>query len=73
MKAAKICLVILLIAIVINFARQGAGFHISRVLPGLGGDLISLYDLGGVILVCLLIHGIGRIGRNTKRDNQPKH
>ncbi len=73
MKAAKICLVILLIAIVINFARHGAGFHISRSLPGMGKDPISLYDLAGLVLLCLLIHAVGRIGRNTKRDNRSKH
>jgi len=73
MKAAKICLVILLTVIVINFARQGADFHISRILPGLGGDPISLYDIAGLILLCLLVHGIVCIKRNTKRKKHREH
>ena len=72
MKAAKICLVILLVSIVINFARQGNDFHISNVLPGLGGDPIGLYDIAGLALLALLIRGIIRMKRNAERRDREK-
>ena len=70
MKAAKICLVILLASIVINFARQGSGFHISETLPGLGGDPIGLYDIAGLILLVFLIRGIIRMKRNANHHDR---
>ena len=64
MKALKICLVTLLTAMVINFARDGADFHIVRSVPFLGGDPVSGYDLAGIFLIGLLIWSFARLKRN---------
>ena len=69
MKWLKICLVILFAAMVINFARDSADFHIVRSIPFLGGDPISGYDLAGIFLIGLLIWSIARLNRNRNRRN----
>lgn len=64
MRSVIICLIILIIAVVINWAREGEGFHIMRVFPFLGGDPIDLYDIGGIGLLIVLMLGIHRLKQN---------
>jgi len=66
MRSVPICLIILLSAVVINWVRGGDGFHISHVLPFMSGRPVSLYDAGGIGLLCLLVWGMGRLKRNRK-------
>ena len=58
MKSLKICFVILVGAVIINFIRHGEGFPISRTLPFCGGDPLSIYDFAALILLIMLIWGI---------------
>lgn len=55
MKAFLITLVILLGACLIRFVRQGADFHIAQVLPFCGGFQPSLYDVGSIVLIIILL------------------
>jgi len=66
MKSVKICLIILLAAVLINWVREGDGFHISHVLPFMSGKPISFYDIGCIGLLCLLFWGIGRLKKNKR-------
>ena len=63
MKSVKICLVILFCAVLINFIRSDYTFHIAKSLPGCGGDPLAFYDLGGLILLGMVLWGYLRLKR----------
>jgi hypothetical protein len=66
-KPVKLCLTILIAAVVINFLRDGRTFHIAKVLPFASGrDTVPLYDWGGVILLCLFAWGLYRLNRTGR-------
>ena len=62
MKAAQIIIITLLIACLINWCRQGYfDESIFRVLPGLGGRKLSIYDLAGILCIGWVIYRIIRL------------
>ena len=68
MKAVKLCLTIVIAAVVINFIRAGRTFHIAKVLPFAGGpETIPLYDWAGAIMLCIFAWGLYRLKRNRRR------
>ena len=69
MKAIKICLIILISAIVINFIRSGQTFHISKSLPfSNGSERIDMYDWACVAVLVILAWGIYRLKRNDENE-----
>ncbi len=68
MKPIKLCLIILIAAVVINFFRDGRLFHIAKSLPFAGGnERISQYDWAGVIMLVIFVWGLYRLRRNRRR------
>ena len=62
MKAIKLCLIIVIAAIIINFIKTGQGFHIAKSLPFSNApDKVSLYDWAGVAVLIILAWGLYRI------------
>ena len=70
MRSVKICLVLLAVSLVINWARSGEEFHITQVLPFMGGDPVGIYDFGCLGLLVLLISGLRRLKRNQQRRRE---
>ena len=68
MKAIKLCLIILIAAVVINFVRNGRLFHIAKILPFAGGhERISQYDWASVVMLIIFLWGLYRLNRNRRR------
>jgi hypothetical protein len=68
MKAIKLCLIIVIAAVVINFLRDGRLFHIAKTLPFAGGpERISQYDWAGVIMLIIFLWGLHRLKRNKRQ------
>ena len=70
MRSVKICLILLLVSVVINWARSGEEFHITHVLPFMGGDPVGIYDFGCLGLLVLLVSGLRRLKRNQQRRRE---
>jgi hypothetical protein len=68
MRAIRLCIILLLGAIVINFLREGRLFHIARTLPFAGGETINIYDWAGVAVLVILAWGLYRI-KHKDDDN----
>ena len=70
MKAAKVVLIVLFCAVLINWIRGGQDFHLVQVLPFLGGHKPGIYDAAGlVMLLVLLPWGLRRLRR---RGEEPE-
>ncbi len=68
MKTVKLCLTIVIAAVVINFLRDGRLFHIAKVLPFASGpDTVPLYDWAGVIMLGIFAWGLYRLNRRDRR------
>lgn len=69
MKAFRVVLIILLIAALMNFVREGGGrtFHIITTLPFAGGHEPAIWDLGGLCLIALGIWGWQRLKRQRRK------
>ena len=62
MKAIKLCVIIVIAAIIINFMKAGLGFHIAKSLPfSNASDKVSLYDWAGVAVLIILAWGLYRV------------
>ena len=72
MKAAKLILIIIVTAVVVNFVRGGQDFSLPRVLPFCSGNPLSFwYDVvGGCGLLILLIYGLRRLKQPTDSPNR---
>ena len=69
MRAIKLCLIILIGAIVINFSRNGRMFHIAKSLPFSNNpENIGIYDLAGVAVLVILAWGLYRLKRNSEDE-----
>ncbi len=67
MKAVKLCLIVLIGAIVVNFIRGGRGFHIAKSLPFSNApEPISQYDWAGVVMLVIAAWGLYRLNRRKK-------
>ena len=67
MKAIQIVLITLVVVCLINWCRQGNyDESIFRVLPGLGGREISIYDLAGILCIGWLLYRILRLTNREK-------
>ena len=67
MKAIQIVLITLVVVCLINWCRQGNyDESIFRVLPGLGGREISIYDLAGILCIGWLLYRILRLKNREK-------
>ncbi len=68
MKAAAITLIVILFATLILWIREEAApFQIAKVFPFLGGDRPGLYDLGGLVMIIIVIMGLRRVCRRGRR------
>jgi len=68
MKPIKLCLTILIAAVVINFLREGRLLHIAKVLPFANGrDTVPLYDWAGVIMLGIFAGGLYRLKHTNRR------
>ena len=71
MKAIKLCLIILIAAVIINFFRNGRLFHIAKTLPFAGGnERISQYDWAGVIMLIIFALPLSAQESNKKTQEQ---
>jgi hypothetical protein len=70
MKTGQIILVIIVViltASLINYLRDGYfAESIFRVIPGLGGRELSIYDLAGILCVGWVIYRIIRLNNREK-------
>jgi len=73
-KAAKIILVLLVIAVLIGVVRSGRDLgHIGRVLPFCSGGEPGLYDFAALAVVAIALWGIARMYRAGKdADDKPE-
>jgi hypothetical protein len=66
MKAIRLCLIIFIGAVIINFLRDGATFHIAKTLPFANGpERIGLYDYAGVAAMAIVAWGLYRLNRKN--------
>ena len=69
MKAIRLCLIVLIASLVINFIRNGRLFHIAKSLPFSNApEKISLYDWAGVVVLIIAAWGLYRLKRNNEND-----
>ena len=69
MRAIKLCVIILITAVVINFLRDGRSFHISKVLPFSNApERIGIYDWAAVVAMAICVWGLYRLKRNQDED-----
>jgi hypothetical protein len=67
MNAIRLCLILFIGAVVINFLRDGATFHIAKTLPFANGpEPIDLYDYAGVAALAILAWGLYRLNRKKE-------
>ena len=67
MKTAQVIILIVLIAAIVNWCRDGYfDESIFRTIPGLGGRELSIYDLAGIICVGWVIYRIIRLNNREK-------
>ena len=70
MKAIKLCLIILISAVIINFIRSGQTFHIAKTLPfSNGSERINMYDWACVAVLVILAWGLYRLKRNSEKED----
>lgn len=67
MKAAKVVLILILIAVLINAVRLGDDFPLPYVFPGLGGMPPSQYDLAGIAMILITLWGLARLRQNRRK------
>ena len=68
MKAIRLCLIIVISAVVINFLRSGRLFHIAKTLPFSNApEKVGIYDLAGVVMLIICIWGFYRLKRNRRQ------
>lgn len=65
MRVFLVTLTIALGACMIRFIRQGADFHIARILPFAGGHPPGLYDVGAIVMILMIFWGLGRLRRSS--------
>ena len=66
MEKIKLCLTVLIAAVVINFLRDSRTFHIAKVLPFSNGpEKVGLYDWASVIVIIIIVWGLYRL-KNRK-------
>ena len=73
MKAAKVVLIVLCCALIINWVRGGEDFHWARVLPLMGGHHPGIYDVAAVVLLLVMLPwGLRRLRRRGEElpENQ---
>jgi len=64
MKAAKIVLIIIVVGLLIHAIKGEATWPLPRVLPFSNGPASNwFYEVAGVIMICIAIWGICRLGR----------
>ena len=66
MNTIRLCLILFIGALVINFLRDGATFHIAKTLPFANGpEHIDFYDYGGVAALAIIGWGLYRLNRKN--------
>jgi len=71
MKAIKLCLIIFISAIVINFIRSGQTFHIAKTLPfSNSSEEIDIYDWACVAALVIIAWGLYRLKRNRDKYDE---
>jgi len=71
MKAMKLCLIILIAAVVINFIKDEQLFHISKVLPFSNRpEPVGMYDWAGVAALAICAWGLYRLSRNRRNHDE---
>ena len=74
MKAAKVVLIVLFCALIINWIRGGQDFHLARVLPFMGGHHPSIYDVAAIIFLCVMLPwGLRRLRRRGEELQDVEH
>ena len=68
-KTFKITLIVLIAATVIIWLRDGQEFSLPELVPIFGGHELSRYDLGGLILIVIMVWGYARLKRMNRDDD----
>ena len=67
MRAIKLCLIILIGAVVIDFIRSDRAFHIAKSLPFSNSpEKVDMYDFAGVAALGVVAWGIYRLNRKNE-------
>jgi len=61
MKAAITVIIIVLALSLIGWILGDAGIHPAKLLPFLGGHSVGAYDVGGLLMLFILILGLRRL------------
>ena len=71
MKPIKICLAILIGAMLINFIKDGESFHIAKVLPFANGSefFSPTYDWAGLFALGIIGWGAYRLAHRNQDDD----
>jgi hypothetical protein len=72
MREAKIVLVIILIAVLINAVRGDFRYHLLHTFPFLGRQPPGMYDVAGVAMILIALWGLARLNRIRDRKKREK-
>ena len=70
MRTVALILIVLLIAGLANWVRQGDAFHIARALPFCSGRPPGIYDLAGIVMIVILLAGLRRLLSPAEDEEQ---
>lgn len=68
MKAAKIVLVVVFAAALIQSAKLGYRYFLPEVIPCCHGSDVTIYDIVGIVFIALFIYLFVHIGRRGGRS-----
>lgn len=75
MRNSQIVLIVLILLFsfcLINWVTGGESVPLAHLLPFLGGDPVSIYDIGAIAMLVIAIIGVRRSARSSRdwSDNQ---
>ncbi len=72
MREAKIVLVIILIAVLINAVRGDFEYHLLHTFPFLGGQTPGIWDAAGIAMIVIALWGLARLNRIRDRKSRER-
>ena len=63
MKAVKVVLAVLLIAVLMNWIRDSKSFSILESLPIIGGHRPGIHDIAAIAMIIIAAWGVSRLTR----------
>jgi hypothetical protein len=70
MKAAKIILVVLFTAALVQGAKLGYSYFLPQIIPLCHGYKPGIYDLIGIVMILLFLYALRYRGRRRRRGRR---